>query len=568
MKKQILLSFFIAVMTIQALAQANEQLSNLINPTAVNRHLFPNGNSTRDLGSTTFSWRDIHLGRNIYLDGIILMDDVKFVSNQGTQSTFVGLEAGNVNTSSGNSGFGYRSLFNNISGSDNTANGANALRANTNGSFNTGNGSFTLYKNSTGNSNTANGYATLYSNSTGSRNVAIGNKALYSAVNNSGNVAIGDSALYKYNDFSYDDYMVAIGQNALTNNTTGFYNTACGSHSLLSNNTGTRNTAHGALALQNNTTGSCNTAVGFGTLGGTTGSNNTAIGCQASILGNTLFNATAVGSGAIATSSNQVMLGNTAVTSVKAAGSFVIMSDGRFKNNRKENVPGLEFIKELKPVTYNYNIHKLNDHIRARESKADQSGRSNDCCQSAEEEAIANKEKKLYTGFVAQEVEVAANKLGYNFSGVYKPQNDKDAYGLSYSDFVVPLVKAVQELSAKDEDKDKQIEYLQKQLDELKAMINIGSKTNVSFNDASIEQNTPNPFNKTTTIKYSLPQKFTTAQIIITDKNGKTLKQQSISGSSKGTINIEASTLVAGAYNYSLIVDGRVISSKQMVLTK
>ena len=57
-----------------------------------------------------------------------------------------------------------------------------------------------------------------------------------------------------------------------------------------------------------------------------------------------------------------------------------------------------------------------------------------------------------------------------------------------------------------------------------------------------------------------LPQKFTTVQILITDKNGKTLKQQSISGSGKGTINVDASALVAGAYNYSLIVDGRVIS--------
>jgi len=78
----------------------------------------------------------------------------------------------------------------------------------------------------------------------------------------------------------------------------------------------------------------------------------------------------------------------------------------------------------------------------------------------------------------------------------------------------------------------------------------------------------PNPFNSTTKINYTLPQKFTTAQILITDKNGKTLKQQSISGSGKGTMNVDASTLVAGAYNYSLIVDGRVISSKQMVLTK
>jgi hypothetical protein len=61
---------------------------------------------------------------------------------------------------------------------------------------------------------------------------------------------------------------------------------------------------------------------------------------------------------------------------------------------------------------------------------------------------------------------------------------------------------------------------------------------------------------------------FTNAQIVITDKNGKPLKQMNISGSGKGTVNIDAATLSAGAYHYSLVVDGRVISSKQMILTK
>ena len=123
------------------------------------------------------------------------------------------------------------------------------------------------------------------------------------------------------------------------------------------------------------------------------------------------------------------------------------MSDGRFKDNRKENVPGLDFIKTLKPVTYNYNIHKLNSFLKTGNKNIENDLRSGNCCTTAEEEAIAKKEKKLYTGFIAQEVEDAATKLGYDFSGVYKPQNDKDPYGMRYSDFVVPLVKAVQELS-------------------------------------------------------------------------------------------------------------------------
>ena len=72
----------------------------------------------------------------------------------------------------------------------------------------------------------------------------------------------------------------------------------------------------------------------------------------------------------------------------------------------------------------------------------------------------------------------------------------------------------------------------------------------------------------TTTIKYNLPQKFINAQIVIADINGKLLKQVNVTTGGKGTVNIDATALSAGTYNYSLIVDGRVITSKQMVLVK
>jgi hypothetical protein len=58
------------------------------------------------------------------------------------------------------------------------------------------------------------------------------------------------------------------------------------------------------------------------------------------------------------------------------------------------------------------------------------------------------------------------------------------------------------------------------------------------------------------------------AQIRITDKNGKVLKLLPVSNAGKGIVHIDAATLAAGAYNYSLIVDGKLIASKQMVLTR
>ena len=51
----------------------------------------------------------------------------------------------------------------------------------------------------------------------------------------------------------------------------------------------------------------------------------------------------------------------------------------------------------------------------------------------------------MRTGFIAQEVEAAAKKVGFDFDGVSTPENETDLYGIRYAEFVVPLVKAMQE---------------------------------------------------------------------------------------------------------------------------
>jgi flagellar hook assembly protein FlgD len=72
----------------------------------------------------------------------------------------------------------------------------------------------------------------------------------------------------------------------------------------------------------------------------------------------------------------------------------------------------------------------------------------------------------------------------------------------------------------------------------------------------------------TTTIYYTLPEKSSSAKIIITDKNGKTLKELNVSGNGKGSIDVDAATFSSGIYQYSLIVDGKLMDTKQMILTK
>ena len=66
--------------------------------------------------------------------------------------------------------------------------------------------------------------------------------------------------------------------------------------------------------------------------------------------------------------------------------------------------------------------------------------------------------------FLAQEVEKAANESVYDFDGVHKPKNDHDLYSLSYAQFVVPLVKAVQEQQEIIKTQQKQIDLLLKRI--------------------------------------------------------------------------------------------------------
>lgn len=49
-----------------------------------------------------------------------------------------------------------------------------------------------------------------------------------------------------------------------------------------------------------------------------------------------------------------------------------------------------------------------------------------------------------------------------------KPKNDTSHYGLRYAEFVVPLVKAVQELETKNEKIEKQNQEQQEQIELLK----------------------------------------------------------------------------------------------------
>jgi hypothetical protein len=354
-------------------------------------------------------------------------------STNSGYSVFVGQNAGLNDdlTLNKNSFFGYDAGRSTTSGYSNVAVGHGVLRSNT-----------------TGIRNVAIGASAMYSSTDARDNVAIGYNSLRSNISSDYNTAVGSYAMYATTTGSYN---VSIGQNSLSSNTTGYSNTASGYYALYKNTTGNLNTGFGAFTSNSTTTGIRNTAIGYAALyRATTSNNNTGVGFQAGYYNlagaNSTFigastgttsnssysNSTALGYSARLTASNQARIGNSSVTSIGGYAGWSNVSDGRFKKNVKEDVVGLDFIVALRPVTYNLDMeaiaefHHTPDSLRLWESEAE-------------------KGNIVQTGFVAQEVEKSAKELGYDFSGVDAPQNATDNYGLRYSEFVVPLVKAVQE---------------------------------------------------------------------------------------------------------------------------
>jgi hypothetical protein len=139
-----------------------------------------------------------------------------------------------------------------------------------------------------------------------------------------------------------------------------------------------------------------------------------------------------------------VLIGNTSIGWIGGKVTWSTYSDARIKNTVMEDVKGLDFILRLRPVTYHIS-NKAITTLTGNKETPDFPGKYDN-------------EKVKYTGFIAQEVEQAAKAAGYDFSGYAAPKNQWGLYTISYEQFVVPLVKAMQE-------QQKIIEGLKKQLD-------------------------------------------------------------------------------------------------------
>ncbi|MBX2964483.1 MAG: tail fiber domain-containing protein [Cyclobacteriaceae bacterium] len=196
--------------------------------------------------------------------------------------------------------------------------------------------------------------------------------------------------------------------------------------------TGTGNTMLGERAGENTTTGFFNTFIGTTVATtNTLGTRLTLVGRGADVSVNNLNNSTAIGEGAIVNASNKVRIGNTTVTVIEGEVAFTASSDRRLKTQIRDLDQGLDFIMNLRPVSYQ--MKNLSD-------------------------------TRLNWGFIAQDIE----QLVGNSNAILTVGGDDDrTLGLRYTDFVAPLVKAVQEQNGLIRNLENQVTLLQEQVETL-----------------------------------------------------------------------------------------------------
>jgi len=163
-------------------------------------------------------------------------------------------------------------------------------------------------------------------------------------------------------------------------------------------------------------------------------------------------------------------------------------------------------------------------------------------------------EGKNKYGVIAQELKEVLPDLVVN-------NEESTLLGVNYVEMIPILIEAIKEQQI-------QIEELQAAIGSGEALK--GAAVNTTSPDpesSTLFQNAPNPFTEETTISYSLGEMVGSAILFIYDMSGKQLRSYNLHERGDSQINIIGGELDAGMYMYSLVADGSLIGTKQMLLT-
>jgi hypothetical protein len=237
--------------------------------------------------------------------------------------------------------------------------------------------------------NMAIGYQSQFGLKTGAYNVSQGFQALYFNKSSNYNAAFGYRSLFQ----TTSERNTGVAPESLYNNTSGGYNVGIGFQAGYYNTTGNENVFIGNRSAWASPQGNSNT----------TGSNNIIIGSQAV--------------GASATASNVITLGNSSIATLRCNATLSGLSDIRDKTNIMPLNYGIDFIKKLNPVSFDWDMRD------------------------------GGKIGISEIGFIAQELQQAQIDYGVNIPNLVYDINP-DKLEASYGVLIPIMVKALKEQQA------------------------------------------------------------------------------------------------------------------------
>ncbi len=266
--------------------------------------------------------------------------------------------------------------------------------------------------------------------------------------NHNNTTGASNSVVIGYQSYSGGASTV-IGINSLRNNTSGNYNSVLGSFTGENVTTGNGLCLIGGNNSGNMTSCTNNTIVGVSSgVGITTQSNNTICGYFSDVrsdLNVSYANCSVLGANirGIISGNDQVQLGNSSTTTY-VYGTVQTRSDARDKADIIDTQLGLNFIEKLKPRDFRWDYRESYQETIINPETQEATVFHLDKDES-------KKRNRKHHGLIAQEVKQVIDEMGIDFGGYqdHKINGGADRLTIGYEELIAPLIKAIQELSAR-----------------------------------------------------------------------------------------------------------------------
>lgn len=235
--------------------------------------------------------------------------------------------------------------------------------------------------------------------------------------------------------------------------------------------------------------------------------------------------------------------------------SYITMSsDKRFKSDIQPILGALDKINKLKGYYYNYDLEAYPYKLFP---KGRQIGFLAQDLETVVPEVVSTDEKGYKS--VAYQNMVALLAMGINEQQEIIEAQDSELEKLT--DLVTNQNETIADLNTRLSELEVIIKGLVDNTEEHAPTV---SETGSGI--SSLSQNMPNPTNGNTIIKFAIGSSFSNASIILFQVNGEILKEYHINGTGAGQVELDTNHFGKGIYSYSLIVDGKTIDTKSMVI--